>query len=76
TIPLPGKPDFWPGAAGEHIRTLCPEEVAIGGLDHWEKAKSCTEKPLRGWAHFWKTKDSSCNGKNRSSRQGGNFVPA
>ncbi|KAH9315936.1 hypothetical protein KI387_024563, partial [Taxus chinensis] len=70
TIPLPGKPDFWSGAAGKHIRTLCPEEVAIRGPDYWEKAKSCTEKPLRGWTHFWKTKDLSCNGKNRSRRQG------
>ncbi|KAH9313305.1 hypothetical protein KI387_028340, partial [Taxus chinensis] len=69
TIPLPGKPDFWSGAAGKHIRTLCSEEVAIGGSDHWEKVKSCTEKPMRGCVHFWKTKDLSCNGIIRSSRQ-------
>ncbi|KAH9329594.1 hypothetical protein KI387_001702, partial [Taxus chinensis] len=29
TIPLPGKPDLWPGEVGKHIRTLCPEEVTI-----------------------------------------------
>ncbi|KAH9303626.1 hypothetical protein KI387_008030, partial [Taxus chinensis] len=64
TIHLSGKPDFWPRAAEEHIRTLCSEEVAIGGLDHWEKKRSRARKsPCRIERIFGKQRIQSAMGK-------------
>ncbi|KAH9290667.1 hypothetical protein KI387_034784, partial [Taxus chinensis] len=57
STPLPGKPDFWPGAARKSpIHTLCPEKVAIGGLDHWEKSEFMHGKATAGLGAFLENK--------------------